>query len=80
MLDTKIFTEPAHQAEVKKTAQKEKEVFRLIQVKSEKLCNMSLIKNDHTQLSHLTKEEQTGAIAVPKGIILDKIIAFLQRL
>jgi hypothetical protein len=80
MLNTKIFTSPTYQAEVKKTAQKEKEVFRLIQVKAEKLCDMSLIKNSHTQLSYLTKEEQTGAIAIPKGLILDKLIAILQRL
>lgn len=79
MLDTKVFTSLTYQAEVKKTAQKEREVFRLIQVKAEKLCNMGLIQNAHTQLSHLTKEEQMGAIAIPKGVILDKLIAFLQR-
>lgn len=71
---------PVYQDEIKKTAQKEKEVIRLIQVKAEKLCNMYLIKNDHTQLSYLTKEEQVSAIALPKGLILDKLIAFLQRL
>lgn len=80
MLDTKIFTSPVCQDEIKKTAQKEKEVLRLIQVKAEKLCNMNLIKNNHTQLSHLTKEEQIGAIALPKGLILDKLINLLSRL
>lgn len=80
MLDTKIFTSSAYQDEIKKTAQKEKEVSRLIQVKAEKLCNMQLIKNYHTQLSHLSKEEQIGAIALPKRLLLDKLIALLQRL
>lgn len=80
MLDAKIFTTPAYQAEVKKTVGKEREVSRLIQVKAEKLCNMHLIKYEHTQLSYLTKEEQIGVISVPKGLILDKLIDFLNKL
>jgi len=59
---------------------KEKELLRLIQIKSEKLCNILLIEKMHTQLSYLTKDEQSGAIALPKGIILDKLLHYLRSI
>ena len=79
-MDTIIFTTKKYQDEVAKTAQKEAELSRLLNVKSEKICNNFLAKNLHTQLSYLTKEEQAGAIALPKGIILDKLLAYLRNI
>ncbi len=55
-------------------------MLRLIQVKSEKVANNYLTTHDHTQLPYLPKEEQELHIAMPKGIIIDKIIAYLKRI
>jgi hypothetical protein len=79
-VNTKIFATSVYQDVVKETAAKERELARLIQVKSEKLCNNFLIRDCHTQFSYLSKGEQAGAIATPKGIILDRLIAYLQSI
>jgi len=79
-MDTKIYTTKVYQDEIAKTAAKEAELLKLLKVKSEKVCNDFLTKNQHTQLAYLTKEEQDGAIALPKGIILDKLLTYLRSL
>jgi hypothetical protein len=79
-MNTKIYATKICQDEIKKNADKERELIRLIQVKSEKLCNNHLTKENHTQLSYLSKEEQAGAIAVPKGMLLDKLLNYLRAL
>lgn len=79
-VDTKIFTASAYQDEAEKNADKERELARLVQVKAEKLCNNLLIEKYHTQLSYLTKEEQIGALAIPKGAILDMLLNRLSRI
>ncbi len=79
-MDTVVYATSSYQEEAKKVAGKETELLRLLQVKSEKICNDFLVKHQHTQLSYLTKEQQVGAIALPKGIILDKLLAYLRSL
>ncbi|GAH55015.1 unnamed protein product, partial [marine sediment metagenome] len=56
----------------------EKELLRLIQVKAEKLCNGYLTEHRHTQLSYLPKDEQEWQVAIPKEILLDKMISYLR--
>jgi len=75
-----VYTTEPYRNEIAKTAEKEKELLRLLQVKSEKVCNVFLINNQHTQLSYLPTEEQAGALALPKGLILDKLLRFLHSL
>ncbi len=78
-MELKIYSTPVYQDEISKNTAKEAELLRLLQVKSEKVCNDFLVKN-HTQLSYLTKEEQAGAVALPKGIILDKLLNYLRSI
>lgn len=59
---------------------KEKELLRLLQVKSEKIANIYLTKEKHTQLSYLNKDEQSYQVSLPKGILLDRLMGFLKRL
>lgn len=66
--------------ELKNISDKEQELQRLLKVKSEKLANDYLMKNRHTQLSYLPKEEQAQMIAIPKGLILDKLLHYLRSL
>jgi hypothetical protein len=61
-------------------ADKEKELIRLLNVKTEKIVNQLLNEKYCTQLSYLSKAEQNGATALPKGMILDKMINFLKIL
>lgn len=68
------------QDEVNKCKEKEKELQRLLQVKAERLANDYLVKNKHTQLSYLSKESQEFHIAMPKSILMDKIIAYLHSI
>jgi hypothetical protein len=75
-----IYATKTYQDEAIKTAVKESELQRLIKVKSEKICNDFLMKHSFTQLSYLTEEEKIGALALPKGIILDKIINYLNSI
>lgn len=79
-MDTKNYATLVFQELARKVVDKEVELLRLLQVKSEKVCNDLLVKNEHTQLSYLTKEEQIGAVAIPKGLILDKLLSYLHRL
>jgi len=79
-MDTRIYATKVYQDEVPKTEAKEAELLRLLKVKSEKICDDFLTKNRHTQLSYLTKEEQAGALALPKGLILDKLLTYLRSL
>jgi len=79
-MDIKIFATSVYQEQVGRAAEKEVELLRLIQVKAEKLCNGVLIKEGHTQLSYLTKEEQAGAISLPKGLILEKLLCYLHSI
>ena len=69
-----------YQEELIKTQEKEKELLRLLQVKSEKIANEFLIKSKHTQLSYMSKEEQKIYLGLPKGIILNKLINYLRTL
>jgi len=68
------------QEEVSKCKKKEQELLRLLQVKAEKYANNRLTKKRHTQLSYLTKEEQEFEVAIPKGVILDKLISDLKKI
>ncbi len=77
-MDTKIYATPVYQEVVRRVAVKEAELLYLLQAKSEKLCNDFLAKNQHTQLSYLTREEQIGAVALPKDILLDKLLHYLR--
>ncbi len=79
-MNTKVYSTSFYQEKSKKNADKEKELLRLLQVKAEKVCNDFLVKNHRTQLSYLPKEEQAGAMALPKGIILDKLLHYLRCL
>ena len=79
-MNTKVYASCLYQTAAKETDKKEKELLRLIKVKSEKLCNSMLREKYYTQLSYLTKEEQYGAVSVPKDVILDRLIDFLQRI
>ena len=60
--------------------QKEKELLRLLQVKAEKMANTYLTEHRHTQLSYLSKEEQEYKVAVPKGILLDRMVTYLNSI
>ncbi len=66
--------------EVSKTKEKEQEMLRLIKVKAEKLTNNYLIEHEHTQLSYLPKEQQEERLSMPKGLLIDKIIAYLKSI
>jgi len=66
------------QDEINKCKEKEKELLLVLQVKAQRIANDYLVKNRHTQLSYLSKEEQEFNIAIPKGILMDKIIAYLR--
>lgn len=79
-MDARIYSTTYYQEEIKKTSEKESELLRLLQVKSEKICNDFLSKKQNTQLSYLTKEQQAGALSLPKGIILDKLLHYLRSL
>lgn len=65
---------------IQECKEKEKELLRLLQAKAEKLCNGYLTEHRHTQLSYLSKEEQEYKVAVPKGILLDKMISYLNSI
>lgn len=65
---------------IKEVAGKEAELLRLIQVKAEKLTNIHLEKDKHTQLSYLPKEQQEFEVAIAKEAILNHFIAEGKRL
>ena len=65
---------------VQECKEKEKELLRLLQVKAEKLCNGYLVEHKHTQLSYLSKDEQEYQVAIPKEILLDKMIIYLKSI
>jgi len=65
------------QEEISKCKEKEQRLLTLVQAKATRLSNDYLTKTRHTQLSYLPKEEQEFQIAIPKGILLDKLIAWL---
>jgi len=65
---------------IKSAKQKEKELIRLLQVKAEKLANNYLTEQKHTQLSYLPRDDQEFNVALPKGILLDKMIAYLKSI
>lgn len=75
-----IYSNKSYQEKVQKTKEKEEELLRLLKVKSEKICNDFLTKNQHIQLSYLSKEEQEGAVALPKELILDRLLTYLRSL
>ena len=79
-MDTKLFSAKSYQDRVLIVTKKEEELKHLIKVKAEKLCNKLLTEKYHTQLSYLTKEEQDGAVSIPKEIILDKLLQYLNSL
>ncbi len=79
-MNSHIYGTEVYQKEVQRTKEKEAELLRLLKVKSEKVCNDFLTKSQHTQLSYLTKEDQEGATALPKGIILDKLLTYLRSI
>ena len=72
--------EKLYSQEIPGTLAKEQEMLRLIQVKAEKLVNDYLIKQEHTQLSYLSKAQRESRIAMPKGILIDKILAYLRSI
>ncbi len=55
------------------------EFIRLLQANAEKMANAYLVEHKHTQLSYQNKDEQERLVAVPKGILLDKMITFLHK-
>ena len=65
------------QEEIKKCQEKENKLLVLINAKATKLSNNYLAQHRHTQLSYLPKEEQEYQVAIPKSILLDKLIAWL---
>jgi len=77
-MNTEIFGTKIYQEEALKVKDKEIELARLLQVKSEKLADKILSEKYYTQLSYLTPEEQAGAISLPKSLLLDKILSYLR--
>lgn len=65
---------------LKKIEELQVEFLRLIQVKAEKLANIQLQQNRHTQLSYLTKEQQEIEVAFAKEAILTAFIPRLKQL
>ncbi len=65
---------------VRRATQKERELLRLIQVKAEKLANNYLMEHEHTQLSYLPEEQREAKIALPKEMLLNKIITYLKSI
>jgi len=79
-MNINLYTSQVYKDLIKKNKVTEKEILRLIQVKSEKMCNDLLKQKFHTQLSYFTEEQRAGALSVPREVILSKILAFLQKL
>ena len=79
-MGNEVYATPVYQDCAKRVKEKEAELIRLLQTKAEKHCNNFLTNKYHTQLSYLTKEEQLGAVAVPKEIMLDKMLSYLRSL
>ena len=79
-MNTEIFSGEGYQKEAQKTKDKETELARLLQAKSEKLANNFLVEKCHTQLSYLSPNERTGAVSLPKGVLLDKLLSYLRSI
>ena len=79
-MNTEIYSTEVYQKEARKTKEKETELIRLLQVKSEKLTNNFLSEKCHTQLSYLSPREREGAISLPKGLLLDKLLTYLRSI
>lgn len=60
--------------------EKQAEFMRLIQAKAEKMTNIHLEKDRHTQLSYLSKEEQEYEVALAREAILNKFTSLINRL
>lgn len=66
--------------EVSKCKEKEKKLLTLLQAKAKKLSNNYLTRHKHTQLSYLPKEQQEFQVSIPKGILLDRLISYLNSI
>lgn len=64
---------------VTELAEKEKKFNHLLEAKAEKIANIYLNQEKHTQLSFLPKEQQEHHRAMVKGLLLDKVNDFLSR-
>lgn len=66
------------QEEIRKCQEKENDLIRLLNAKACKMADAYLTKKKHTQLSYLNEAERNFQVAIAKGVLLDRLIAWLK--